>query len=63
MLVVSPRVVKILISLRVFGTETRETESHPFRCRLVGLSTVRKEIYEKCSALTLTTQKGIKEIA
>jgi len=43
MLVVSPRVVKILVSLRVFGTE-----SHPFRCRLVGLSTVLKEIYEKC---------------
>ena len=43
MLVVSPRVVKILVSLRVFGTE-----SHPFRGRLVGLSTVVKEIYEKC---------------
>ena len=58
MLVVSPRVVKILVSLRVFGTE-----SHPFRCRLVGLSILLKEIYEKCPALTLNTQKGIKEIA
>ena len=45
-------------TLRVFGTE-----SHPFRCRLVGLSILLKEIYEKCPALTLTTQKGIKEIA
>ena len=58
MLVVSPRVVKILVSLRVFGTE-----SNPFRCRLVGLSILLKEIYEKCPALTLNTQKGIKEIA
>lgn len=56
MLVVLPRVVKILVSLTVFGTE-----SHPFRCRLVGLSTVVKEIYEKCP--TLTAQKGMKEIA